>query len=204
MNLKKFFQAAAVICGGLTILLTVLSAAPASARAQTSAAASPADQTVEIDSDNGCYDGNTNQMIYTGHVFVTDHAKARLNCERLTVDLPPDGGHPTNIVAETNVVVDLIDSKGQTNHITCNKATYAYGVYTNRFLMTVTNETITFTGGDPLPKVENPQTIMVGEPMVLDVISKRFHVYSHYQTIFKHSTNGISGGTNSSPFNLLK
>ena len=80
-------------------------------------------------------------MFYIGHVVVID-PKAKLWCGQLTVDLPAEGGRPTNIVAITNVVIDTLDDKGQTNHITADKAVYTYSV-----LNSVTNETITFTGG---------------------------------------------------------
>ncbi len=130
-------------------------------------------------------------------MFVTDHVKARMNCERLTVFVPPDGGHPTNIVAETNVVIDLVDGKGQTNHITAHKAVYSYGVSFG-----VTNETVTFTGGDPLPKVESPQMIVTGEPLFLNVGLKRF-TGENYHTLFKKAP-GADNGTNASPFNILK
>ena len=154
----------------------------------------PPEQQIEISSASGHFDGITHQMIYLGHVFVTD-AKAKLHCERLTVDLPPVGGHPTNIVAETNLVIDVLDDKGQTNHITANKAVYAYSV-----VNAVTNETVTFTGGNPMPKVENPQFIILGEPLVWNLVTKQFGG-PNYRTIF----NPNSGkGTNAAPLNFLK
>jgi len=154
-------------------------------------------QQLEIDSDSGYFDGLTNQMVYLGHVFVTDHVKAKMTCERLTVNIPQDGGHPTNIVADTGVVLDLVDGKGQTNHITANQAIYAYSVKSG-----VTNETVTFTGGDPLPRVENPQIIQTGEPLVFNVVLKRFSA-NNFRTILKKSP-GAENGTNASPFNFLK
>lgn len=166
--------------------------------AQTSTPAQkPPEQEVVITSDTGHFDGKTSQMIYIGHVFVTDNVKAKLYCGQLTVDLPPGGGHPTNIVAETGVVIEILDGKGQTNHITSDKATYAYSV-----INTVTNETVTFAGGKPMPKVENPQIIMYGDPLVLDVVAKTFGG-PHYKTILKQAPSS-GNGTNASPFNFLK
>jgi lipopolysaccharide export system protein LptA len=155
------------------------------------------EQQLEIDSDKGYFDGITNQMVYIDHVFVTDHVKSRMNCERLTVDVPRDGGHPTNIVAETHVKIDFVDSKGVTNHITADKAVYAYSV---RFA--VTNETVTFTGDNPLPEVENPQMTVSGEPLVYNVALDLFTA-THPHTIFKKRP-GAGNDTNASPFNLLK
>jgi hypothetical protein len=167
--------------------------------AETSAPAPKAPDQVEITSDSGLFDGITFRMTYLGHVFVTDNVKASLHCGRLTVCLPPGGGHPTNIVAETGVVIDYLDEKGQTNHVTADKAIYAYSVVTNSAMNVVTNENVTFTGGSPMPKVDNPQVIIMGEPLVLDVATKQFGG-EHYKMILKQAPN--LGGTNGSPFNF--
>ena len=154
------------------------------------------EQQLEIDSDQGYFDGLTNQMVYVGHVFVTDHVKAKMTCERLTVDIPLDGSHPTNIVADTRVVIDLLEG-GRTNHITADRAVYAYSVKSG-----ITNETVTFTGGDPLPKFENSQIIQTGDQLVFNVALKRFSGEG-YHTILKKSP-GSENSTNASPFNFLK
>jgi lipopolysaccharide export system protein LptA len=178
-------------------LILLLAGGCGLAWAQTNAPApGPPAQLTEISSDSGHFDGNTRQMIYLGHVFVTD-AKTKLHCGQLIVDLPPNGGHPTNIVAETNVVIDALDDRGQTNHITADKAVYSYSV-----VNAVTNETITFTGSDPMPKVENPQFIILGEPLVLNLVTKQYGG-SNYKTIFKPNPNS-GNGTNASPFDFLK
>lgn len=165
-------------------------------RAQTNAPAqtTPEPKT-EISSDTGHFDGIKNQMIYLGHVFVTDNVKAKLRCEQLTVDLPPDFGHPTNIVAETDVVIDVMDEKGQTNHITADKAVYAYSV-----VNAVTNEMVKFTGGNPTPKVENPQFTITGDPLVLNLVTKQFSGVN-YRTIFKQPPT--SGNGTNSPIKLF-
>src|SRR5580704_15514786 len=109
------------------LLVLFLSSSCGLAWAQTNApAAKPVEQDLDISSDSFYFDGITNQMVYLGHVFVTYDVKDRLNCERLTVDLPADRGNPTNIVAETNVVVELLQQNGQTNHVTADKAVYFY------------------------------------------------------------------------------
>jgi len=173
-----------------------------------------AEQKIEIDSDSGYYDGVANQMVYIGHVFVTDY-KNILTCERLTVDLPPSGGSPTNIVAETNVVVDAIDQKGQTNHITADKAIYSYSEVTNPPVVTaggmpsstaanvVTNQQVLFTGGDPMPKVDGPHGTILAEPLILDIAKKKFEMPGRLKMILKQPM-GSGGGTNASPFSLLK
>jgi len=149
---------------------------------------------LDITSDSGHFDGKSSKMIYLGHVVVTDKARATMHCGQLTVDVPMSGGDPTNILAEIDVVVDVLDEKGQTNHVTADKAIYAYSVAN-----TVTNRTLTFTGGKPMPKVVNPQFTATGEPLVYDFVSKQFGG-EHYHMEF----NIKSTGTNGTPFNLLK
>ena len=161
--------------------------------AQTNAPApNPLEPKTEISSDSGHFDGVKNQMIYLGHVFVTDNAKFRLHCEQLTVDLPPDFGHPTNIVAETAVVIDMLGEKGQTNHVTADRAVYFYGVAN-----AVTNEVVMFTGN---PKVENLQFTMFGDSLTLNLVTKQFGGVN-YHTIFKQSP--VSGNGTNSPLKLF-
>jgi hypothetical protein len=109
--------------------------------------------------------------------------------------LPPNGGNPTNIVAETNVVMDVLDS-GDTNHITANKAVYTYGV-----VGTVTNEIVTFTGGDPMPKLRNSKGTTEAEPIIIDVLKKSVEFPG---TLHMHIIQSAGSGTNSSPFGILK
>ena len=179
-------------------ILLMLLATGGAAWAQTNAPAEkPAESSpIEISSDSGHYDGNTRQMIYTGHVVAID-AQSKMTCAVLTVDLPADGGHPTNIVAETDVVIDRVDEKGQTNHITADNAVYTYRVVND-----VTNEMATFTGGQPTPRVENDQMIIVGDPLVMNLLTKQFSG-KKYKTTFKQNPNA-DGDTNASPLNFLK
>jgi len=152
------------------------------------------EQTI-LTSDSAVFDGNSRQMIYYGHVYVTD-PKVKLTCAQLTVNLPPGGGQPTNIVAETNVVVDFTDAKGQTNHVTSDLAVYDYKV-----VGSVTNETVTFTGHTNYPpRVEYPDYTITSEPLVWDRATGHFR-FTSYKMIL-HQT--LSGGTNSSPLNILK
>ncbi|HEX9047513.1 MAG TPA: hypothetical protein VF988_10840 [Verrucomicrobiae bacterium] len=199
---------------------TNLAAAPAkalTAHTNTPAKKPTGPQQLDISSDHGYFDGKTSQMIYSGHVYVTDNAQAKLRCEVLTVDVPAEGGHPTNIIAETGVQIDYVDGEGDTNHVTCNKAVYSYGLVTNQLAtitngltvnksVVVTNEIMTFTGGDPLPKVENPKFAMVGDPLYLDIQTRKFGGGSgNYHMTMKHmpaSGNGTNG--TASPFNFLQ
>jgi lipopolysaccharide export system protein LptA len=182
------------------------------AGAQTNApAGKPVEQDLDINSDSGYFDGITNQMVYLGHVFVIYNLKDTLNCERLTVDLPADHGSPTNIVAETNVVVNVLDEKGETNHITADKAVYTYQLLnpsTNmvnnatNVVYAVTNEIITFTGDNPMPRLVNPGGSVDAEPMIFDVIKRSFSFPHHVEMQFKQTSS--PGKTNNSPFGLLQ
>jgi lipopolysaccharide export system protein LptA len=182
-----------------------LSASCSIARAQTNAPAQDkSEQQIDITSKGSYFDGTAYQLVYTDRVVVTDHVKAWLNCERLTVDVPRTGGHPTNIVAETNVVIDFVDG-GQTNHLICEKAVYAYhlsdpitnvvNAITNVAYAT-TNETITFTGGPPT--LESSESVGTGDKLIYDVPKKTFSgiTSSHLKL--------HGNGTNASPFQLFK
>lgn len=177
-------------------LILMLAVLAGFARAQTNAPAALPEKQVEVTSAHGYFDGIARQMIYDGNVLVLD-GPSSLACEKLVVNLPPDGGRPTNIIAYTNVVVLAVDEKGATNHVTADKAVYAYQV-----IGSVTNETITFIGGNPSPKVDHPMFTIYGDPLVLDVRTRKFSGHG-YRTIFKQAP-GADGTNGSSPFNVLK
>jgi lipopolysaccharide transport protein LptA len=112
-----------------------------------------------IDSDRADFDLNGREAIYSGNVRVDD-PRVKLACARLTVDLPQTGGRINHVVAETNVVIDAIDEKGATNHVTSDKAVYDYSVQGS-----VTNETITLTGN---PQIQNAQGAQSGDVIIWD------------------------------------
>jgi len=136
----------------------------------------------EIDSDAADFDLNIHQGIYRGHVLVVD-PQARLTCEWMQVDLPAGGEHLSHVVATTNVVVDFIDQKGQTNHITSARMVYDYKV-----VNAVTNETVTWTGS---PVVEMPDMTIYSEPLVWDRVANQYH-FTEPKMIPRNN-----GGTNS-------
>jgi lipopolysaccharide export system protein LptA len=133
------------------------------AQAQTNAPAAKAP--TQINSDAADFDMGTRQAVYRGHVKVID-PQVKLSCEWLVVDLPAAGEHLSHVLADTNVVIDFTDAKGQTYHVTAAKAVYAYKVAGGE-----TNETVTFTGS---PKVETTQSTIESEPMIWDRIRNRF------------------------------
>ena len=196
------------------VLLLLLATSCGFAVAQTNLpAGKAAEQDLVIVSDSGYFDGVTNQMVYLGHVLVTYNAKDTLNCERLTVDLPADRGSPTNILAETNVVVDVLDEKGQTNHLTADQAVYSFQLldpFTNvvksvtNVVYAVTNEIITFSGGNPLPKLERPDATIVDDLIIIDVIKRHVSYAGHHLEIKFKQTSHPGDSTNASPFGILK
>lgn len=119
----------------------------------------------QINSDSAEFDLNAHLAVYRGNVVV-ERPDVKLTCAWLTVDLPEAGAHLSHVVAETNVVIDFTDEKGQKYHVTSAKAVYGYKVENS-----VTNETVTFTGS---PKVETTQSTIESEPMVWDRTRNKF------------------------------
>jgi lipopolysaccharide transport protein LptA len=163
--------------------------------AQTNAPATPR-ATTRIDSDSVDFDMNTNARTatYLGHVRVDD-PQMKLTCVWLLADLPQGGGHINHIVAETNVVIDFADDKGQTNHATSDKAVYDYNVQG-----TVTNETVTLTGR---AQVENVQEMLKGEPIVWDRANNHFSAVNETM-VFRQNLDNEIIRTNSTAANTNK
>jgi lipopolysaccharide transport protein LptA len=146
-------------------------------------------QPTQIDSASGFFDGTAHKAIYCGNVRVDD-PDMKLTCERLVVDLPQSGGHVNHIVAETNVVINGTDSKGQTMHATGDKAVYDFQVKDS-----VTNETITLTGN---AKVENAQGWMTGEPIIWNRADNSLSAKDQHM-VFRQNLNGGQSATNLPP-----
>jgi lipopolysaccharide export system protein LptA len=144
----------------------------------------------DIYSDDGFYDGNAHTVIYHGNVRVIG-PDMKLTCDLLTADLPESGGHINHIVAETNVVVDVKDSKGQTVHATSQKAVYDYSVKDG-----VTNETVTLTGS-PQPQVEDAQGTQLADVITWDRSKNSFRFSGHYHlSASTADTNAPAATTN--------
>ena len=127
------------------------------------------------------------RVIYHEHVRV-DSPNMKMSCEWLAADLPQTGGRVTNIVAETNVVIDATDDKGQTMHATGDRAVYVYSVEND-----VTNETVTLTGH---ARLENSQGWLTGDSIIWDRVRERLSVPSNPKMIFHQTLNGVAVGTN--------
>jgi lipopolysaccharide transport protein LptA len=142
-----------------------------------------------ITADHWVYNNGSRRVIYTGSVQVDD-PRMKLNCEQLTADLPLSGGHIDHLVALTNVVMDSVDEKGQTNHATSDMAVYDYNVKNG-----VTNETVTLTGN---ARLRSGQDWMTGEPIVYDRVNNSMHAENPKMILYQNFTNS-SMNTNTSP-----
>jgi lipopolysaccharide export system protein LptA len=158
------------------------------APAQTNAvpAAAPRATTL-IQSDGPAdFDLNAHTVIYRDHVRVDD-PQMKLRCDWLQADLPQAGGHINNIVAETNVVIDTVDSSGKPMHATSEKAVYFYGVQNGE-----TNETLTLTGN---PQVVNSYGPQSGDVIVWDRAKNQIHI-TNPRISLDRNLDGMTAGTN--------
>jgi len=134
------------------------------------------------------FDLGGRRVIYHEHVRV-DSANMKLTCEWLAADLPQTGNRVTNIVAETNVVVDATDAKGQKMHATGDRAVYVFNVENG-----ITNETVTLTGN---ARLENAQGWLTGDSIVWDRVHERLSVPSNPKMIFHQALANAESVTNS-------
>ncbi len=137
------------------------------------------------------FDLTGRRMIYRDHVQVDD-PEMKLSCEWLAADLPQDGGRVTNIVAETNVVIDFTDEKGQPYHATGDKAVYFYQLQGG-----VTNETITLTGNPA--QIEDALGTQTGDEIIFDRANNRVSIPRNAKMVSRQNLNGVMSGTNSPP-----
>lgn len=123
-----------------------------------------------IQSQSGQFFLRSNVFVYRGDVRV-DNPQMKLRCELLTVEAPKVGeGKFNRATAETNVVIDWVDSQG-TNHATADKAVYTYTL-TNTAMPPAehweTNAFVVLTGN---PVVTNAQQTFRADPIVWDRIN---------------------------------
>jgi lipopolysaccharide transport protein LptA len=168
-------------------LLVALSGGMLRAQTNVTDAPKPARAPTRIDSDRADFDLTARKAFYYGNVRVDD-PQMKLTCAQMTADLPQTGGHINRIVAETNVVIDSVDEKGQTNHATSDKAVYFYNVQNG-----VTNETVTLTGN---AKVEYAQGWLTGEPIIWDRANNKMHA-ENQRMIIRQNISEVMANTNS-------
>ena len=151
-----------------------------------------------INSEHADFDLVVHRAVYWDNVRVDD-PQMMLTCVRLTADMPPSqaAAQLKHIVAETNVVIDSVDEKGQTNHATSDKAVYHYEVKNG-----VTNETVTLTGN---ARMHNSQGTLTGEPIIWDRINNHLTAVNQQMVVNQNigsaltSTNSSAHKTNLPP-----
>jgi lipopolysaccharide transport protein LptA len=150
---------------------------------------------MKIDSDGPAnFDFNRHWATYCDNVVVSD-AQMKLTCEWLGANLPQNGERMTNIVAETNVIMDFVDEKGQQTRALGDKAVYYFHVEGG-----VTNETVTLTANPPgKPRIEQAQNTMTGDVIVWDRTTDQVHVTGNFRGEY-WNTNSASGTNKDNPF----
>lgn len=133
----------------------------------------------------------SNVYVYRENVTV-DNPQMKLKCELLTVEAPKwTNGTFNRVTAETNVVIDWVDTKG-TNHATSEKAVYTY-IVTNlatglsgfRF---ETNSTVILSDGNPTV-IDPSSNVFEGDPIIYDRMTGDIRSPHMGQTIITTKTN---------------
>ena len=158
----------------------------ATAKAQTGAAQSTTNKPTEIFSDSAVFDLKTRVVTYSGHVRVTD-PQMKLTCDDMVVRTAEAGGHIESIVAEGNVVVDIVNPQGETNHATGKRLVYTYKVENS-----VTNDMAVLTGD---PRMEQADSWLTGDSISWDRATGNIRVSNPHGV----SKVNLIGGPGSSP-----
>lgn len=133
-----------------------------------------------------------NRLVTYRHNVRVAEAQMKMTCEWLLASLPQGSEHVTNIVAETNVIADFTDEKGQQYHATGNKAVYFYHVENG-----ITNETVTLTGApEQKPKLYRSQDTLTGDSITWNFVTHKLHV-EHPEGVGWPETNKPPAVTNS-------
>ena len=140
-------------------------------------------------------------LTYSDNVHVTD-GQMKMTCEWLKANFSANGEQPTNVIAETNVVIDYTDPKGQKGRALGNKAVYLFQVKNG-----ATNETLTLTGHLP----DNPPEILEGpnytncttaSNIVYDLVTRKVRLDSPQGIYWRPTTNSPSASDSQASNNL--
>ena len=145
----------------LLLILLLVARSAISLNAQTNA---PVDggREILIDSDEWQFDLKSKVAIYQGNVRLKTEGM-HLTCEVLTATLSATNSRIESFVGEENVVVDLVDDKGQKIHGTGNRLVYTYSV-----TGMATNEIVELTGN---PVLDTAQGLLKGERITYDLLN---------------------------------
>jgi lipopolysaccharide export system protein LptA len=185
---------------GVAALLALVSTNAPTASTSTNHAPAPESTTTTIQIDAvgpANFNPGEHWMTYQDHVRVTD-PEMKLTCEWIRANLPQGGDRITNIVAETNIVINFTDQKGQKTHATGVKLVYFFHVENG-----VTNETFTLTGTpEKRPQIQQAGNTMTGDKIWWDGANGQLHVEGNPEVIGVYN-NKPPGGTNSAATNNL-
>jgi lipopolysaccharide export system protein LptA len=131
------------------------------------------------------FDMENHWVTYSDQVRVTD-PQMKLTCDWAKANFSGDWKQATNVVAETNVVVDYIDPKGQKGRALGDKAVYLFQVQNG-----ITNETVTLTGNPP-EILQDTNHYLTGSAIVYDLMTRRM-IASNSTIVYFRGTNGPAG-----------
>lgn len=175
-----------------SILALVTTNRPAASPATNQSAARPRGPIFIHSAGPAVVDMENHWVTYSDSVLVTN-PDMKLTCEWAKANFTADWRQPTNVVAETNVVVDYIDPKGEKGRATGTNATYLFQVQKG-----VTNETITLTG-DPPEILEGPNytNVTTADEIIYDLMTRKVTLSGPSGTYWRTTTNAT--GSNSPP-----
>lgn len=174
-----------------SILALVTTNRPAASPATNQPAARPRGPIFIHSSGPAVVDMENHWVTYSDSVLVTN-PEMKLTCEWAKANFPANWEQATNVVAQTNVIVDYVDPKGQKGRALGDKAVYLFQIVNG-----LTNETVTLTG-DP---TNNPPEILMGlnyadrqiaTQIVYDVLTGKL-IFKSPTGYFTPTTNGPTG-----------
>ncbi|HEX3623953.1 MAG TPA: LptA/OstA family protein [Verrucomicrobiae bacterium] len=185
-----------------SILALVTTNRPATSPATNQPATRPRGPIFIHSSGPAVVDMENHWVTYSDSVLVTN-PEMKLTCEWAKADFPANWEQATNVVAQTNVVVDYIDPKGQKGRALGDRAVYLFQIVDG-----LTNETVTLTGDltNRPPEVEagdNYTNHQIADRIVYDVRTGKV-TFDNPSGIFfpGTSTNGPTGSKSRSHSNL--
>jgi len=178
-------------CGFLGAQTNAPPAGPAATNADLSGEAAEEAVTAEapepiethIYSDTFEFPFKARTAIYRGNVRLDD-PRIHLTCEQLTSDVPSEGSRVTRVVAETNVVIVVVDEKGLTNRAYADRAVYTYEVTES-----LTNEVVELFGETEQPHIERPEGVLYGNPITWDRTKNTLRAKNQRMIHYPASTN---------------
>jgi len=136
-------------------------------------------------------DFDNHWVTYSDNVLVSND-EMKLTCEWIKAEFSAHGDQATNIVAETNVVIDFTDPKGKQGRAIGTNALYVFQVQDG-----LTNETVTLTGDPPeIFEGQNYTNHTVASKVIYDLITRRVKLEAPNGVAFTPGTSNSPAGNN--------